>query len=368
MELQEKFFESEATRWRRMIPWLHLWRVFGIALDVRKVVLGMIGLGVVWSVSIVLPSPDVRSLDRSAEQYDSMVSSGDIGFGISLPQGEMPRQYLQFVAESPSWSDGLHGVICLIVFSIVGVAICRIAAIEFVTGSRGGFLSPVIYSIARLQSSLAAVFIPLAAVAILAGGCWLFGLLFRLPGIGLWLGCGLGWIPYLIGIGMTVMLVGIILGWPLMLASIATDGSDGFDALSRSYNYTYARLGQYLMMSMLSAIGGVISVWIMSFGVMMCSSLMRFILDSNSTDNRQVVTEFWSGMLMVGVSGYVISFVFSSSTIIYFLLRKSVDATPLDVYFKGATDTDSERIPLVGIAERNRAVAKASDEKETEPN
>ena len=42
----------------------------------------------------------------------------------------------------------------------------------------------------------------------------------------------------MLGLIMAVVLVGLV-GWPLMNATISTEGSDSFDALSRSYSYVY---------------------------------------------------------------------------------------------------------------------------------
>ena len=45
----------------------------------------------------------------------------------------------------------------------------------------------------------------------------------------------------LLGLMMAVLLLGALVGWPLMWATVSVEGTDAFDALSRSYAYTYHR-------------------------------------------------------------------------------------------------------------------------------
>jgi hypothetical protein len=40
---------------------------------------------------------------------------------------------------------------------------------------------------------------------------------------------------------MSILLLGAMVGWPLMWATVSVEGTDAFDALSRSYAYTYQR-------------------------------------------------------------------------------------------------------------------------------
>ena len=53
---------------------------------------------------------------------------------------------------------------------------------------------------------------------------------------------GLAW-PFvlLLGLLMAILLLGALVGWPLMWATVSVEGTDAFDALSRSYAYTYQR-------------------------------------------------------------------------------------------------------------------------------
>ena len=67
-----------------------------------------------------------------------------------------------------------------------------------------------------------------------------------IPLLGDILVAGIGWpLVLLAGLVMAVILVGLV-GWPLMYATISAEGSDSFDALSRSYSYVYQCPWHYL--------------------------------------------------------------------------------------------------------------------------
>src|SRR5262249_39136530 len=79
-----------------------------------------------------------------------------------------------------------------------------------------------------------------------AAGCAAFGLLHLLPASFGPVMAGLLFIvPLLLGLLMTVILVGLAAGWPLMHAAVAAGGPGGVDALRRAYAYVYQKPGRY---------------------------------------------------------------------------------------------------------------------------
>src|SRR5205823_10656261 len=52
------------------------------------------------------------------------------------------------------------------------------------------------------------------------------------------------WVPMLLGLLMAVGMVGLI-GWPLMSATISTEGTDSWEAVSRSYSDLCPAPGYY---------------------------------------------------------------------------------------------------------------------------
>jgi hypothetical protein len=63
---------------------------------------------------------------------------------------------------------------------------------------------------------------------------------------------------------MAVVLVGLI-GWPLMNPTIAAEGSDNFDALSRSYSYVYQAIWHYLWYWLVAIVYGAALIFFVGF-------------------------------------------------------------------------------------------------------
>jgi hypothetical protein len=79
-------------------------------------------------------------------------------------------------------------------------------------------------------------------------------------------------IVLIVGLIMAVVLVGLV-GWPLMNPTISAEGSDSFDALSRSYSYLYQAPWQYLWYCFLAVVYGMVLV----FFVVFMASLIVFL-------------------------------------------------------------------------------------------
>ena len=71
----------------------------------------------------------------------------------------------------------------------------------------------------------------------------------------------------------------------------------------------------------------------------------------------------WVQALALVKWGFVYSFFWSAMTVCYVLLRKSVDATPLEQVSRMIDDQDPEAIPISGIAaaEKREAESETSD-------
>ena len=66
----------------------------------------------------------------------------------------------------------------------------------------------------------------------------------------------------LLGLMMAVLLIGALMGWPLMWATVSVEGTDAFDALSRSYAYVYHRPWRLLWYVMFSLFLAIVSMFV----------------------------------------------------------------------------------------------------------
>ena len=227
-----------------------------------------------------------------------------------------------------------------IVWGIAGGAIARIAVVEAATGSRPGLRTALRFALGKAASLVGAPLTPMLAVAVLAGGCAAFGLLYRLPG---WFGAvvatALGFVPLLLGLVMALILIGLALGWPLMHATIAAEGEDAPDALSRSYSYVNQRLVRYGVHAALAWLIGALGWLAVVVFAWVVLSLAEWGVSLGAPDfeQRDEVAVwgrlFWSKFVGLLMTAWAYSYFWSSSSILYLILRRDVDGTDWhDVY------------------------------------
>ncbi len=238
----------------------------------------------------------------------------------------------------------------LALWAFFGGAITRIAAVSFARQENlswrkvGGFVRP------RWFSYVAAPLMPIVCTFMGAAVLALVGLMMQ-SDFGL-LVAGVLWPLVLIGgFIMAFLLIGLYFCWPLMWAAISTEGTDAFGALSHAYAYVMQRPLRYFLYALLAAVIGVLAwfvvtqfaFWIIElsyWGVSWGSGADRLAVINNAdelgdlgrTGTRFIL--FWNGCVTTLALAFVFSYFWVATTVIYFLLRREVDATELDeVYF-----------------------------------
>jgi hypothetical protein len=162
----------------------------------------------------------------------------------------------------------------LAVWGFFGGAITRLAAVQIARNEKIPLREALVFAKDHFISFFAAPAFPLLLLAILVIALWLFGWFEGLiPIFGDIVLAGLLWpLVLIVGLIMAVVLVGLI-GWPLMNPTISVEGSDSFDALSRSYSYVYQAIWHYLWYSVLALLYGMALV----FFVGLMASLVIFL-------------------------------------------------------------------------------------------
>lgn len=417
----------EAIPWRRMFPWLQLTRAFWIAIDLRKLLLAAAGLLLTSAGSLVFdqtpfgravlqqsagPGPDSQ---RWPWQWSlgfemGIRSDGTGGNALSEFRGVLDHPGTTALAALGNWRIVLHplraisdpagrifrgyshwtevadGVTrllwALVVWSIFGGAIGRIAAVQFARDQQMGIRRALIFSLQRFFGYLSAPLLPLAGVGVLWSLCVVGGWLGRLPGGVGEAVLGVLWgLELVFGLMMAVVLIGLAAGWPLMFATISVEGTDGFDGLSRMYNYVFERPLYYLWQVTLTLIYGSASiffVWLMTqllvhlaiWGVswgqgydatmhLLAGSPSIVIGGMRDFGNDAVmisngpgahIARWWMCALATLLVGFVYSYFWTAATVTYFLLRRSVDANDFDEVFVEDDQEEDELLPLVGAA------------------
>jgi len=164
------------------------------------------------------------------------------------------------------------------------------------------------------------------------------------------------------GFVMTILLLGVLLGWPLMWATISVEGTDSFDALNRTYSYIFQRPFRYFFYAIIAALVGWIGwvvvenfaasvIWLASWAVSWGAGSARIqeLTDGSSKSSLAYAATsliaFWRGLVKLLAIGYSFSYFGVASTAIYYLLRRDVDARETDEVFLDA-DTSEQKFGL----------------------
>src|SRR5207302_251379 len=106
--------------------------------------------------------------------------------------------------------------------------------------------------------------VPLGFIALITLLSILYGVIHLIPLLGDVVDSVAWLFVILLGFGQAILLVGLV-GYPLMYATVSAEGSDTFDALSRSYNYVFQSPWNYLWYSLVAVVYGAILVFFVGF-------------------------------------------------------------------------------------------------------
>lgn len=285
------------------------------------------------------------------------------------------------------WAIRYQPVYCIIFFaielavmSIAGGAICRIAALQFSRGEKPGLNEALRYSIKKFSSFFTAPLAPVGIVIFVGIFIFLLGLVGNIPRAGELI-VSLG-IPLALFAGslLAVIIIGAVAGINLMFPAVAYDGSDSFDAISRSFSYVYAKPWRMAIYTIIAAIYGSICYtfvrifafltlwithWVLQLGIWVDNGSsqvnklvaiwpkpdFRYLLgtsDTLTTNWTESVAAFLIYLFLLVVVGLVVSFIisfyFSANTIIYSLMRKMVDNTALEDIYMQFNEADAEPV------------------------
>lgn len=401
---------NEPIPYKILFPWLHLFRVFRLAIDFQKILLAIAGLLLlalgnhlfnklpfapeasgISSIqrTIQFPPPSSITIPQSLSP-DGLTgipaaTSGELLSPTTLlePMSFFTRPVLTLFETGASWSTLAYATTQLlwavIIWAIFGGAITRIAAIQFAQDDHIGCRAALGFSLKRILSLVSAPLLPFAGMGFFWGLCLLIGLFGNIPGAGGVI-VGLLWgLAFLFAFVMTLILLVTLAGWPLMMTTISVEDSDGFDGLSRIFSYLFGRIWYFLWLTVVTLCYGALCLflaevllqlmaylayWGVSWG--MGSAQAGTLFQPDQPSLATTISIGWGSILNLLFSGFVISFFWSASTVIYFLLRKCDDGTPLDhVYVAEEEQEESNELPLAGVAKTGEPIIERPVEPET---
>jgi hypothetical protein len=276
----------------------------------------------------------------------------------------------------------LCGIWELLVWAIFGGAVARVAALKFTRDEAPDLPGALRHSIGKISSYSMAPLLALAGAAVFGVQLALLGWVMQLDFLAMV--AGFAW-PFtlLLGLLMAILLIGALVGWPLMWATVGVEGTDAFDALSRSYAYVYQRPLRLLWYVLFAAVLAAVSMFIVKLFATSAISLGNWAVSWGLDDAtyRRIVNplpgelfpveaapatdaladteiaaedgpaltpteapsglqgsewmaakaiRFWKSLLGALAAGYQAGFLFVAAVGVYLLLRKDIDGAEMD--------------------------------------
>lgn len=403
----------EGIDWVAFAPVLRGVRSFRMALQPGKLVLALAAVLILFGVGSLMDLAwgDIAELSDGTEAgvYEVTLHRQGQGFavlmrsalsldfgmeGVGSSRSDGVAGALWFIAvDTPRWLFNNHpwfavvfGLIKLLVIGLFGGAICRMAATQACVGKTTSAVEALRYTAGRLAWFVVTPLMPGLLIALLGGLLALAGLVFfNLPGLDI-VGAVLYGLLLILGLLAALVSIGLVLGMPLMIPCLAVEGTDGFDAVSRCYNYVFFRPWQYAFylasMVVFAAVCYVTIAAVASSTLLLTDSFVgagsfveleelpidettRFDAASSEAMHGTLPEELtaesledtlkpaswimtqWVRLVWALVAAFMLSLYFCMTTWVYLLLRRSADATPIDDCDTGEgdvlwADTDSD--------------------------
>ncbi|MEM7228675.1 MAG: hypothetical protein AAF432_07665 [Planctomycetota bacterium] len=283
-----------------------------------------------------------------------------------------------------------YGLFFLIVCSVGGGALSRMSACQNAQQERLRIRDALGFVRDSSNALVSAPLLPLITVAIAAAGLFGLGILMIAPGLNV-IGSVLYGVALLLGCLLAFLLVGYAIGLPLLIPAVACENCSAGDAMQRAYAYVIQRpvhLALYYATALVGlAVGfAVVSVFA-SLTLNLTASIYGAVAGSESPmsvvggvglfDLRTTggveqtgwtnvtaasVLGFWQRLIVLLVGAYVMSYLFSASTIAYLLVRRASDGQDVDeIWQAGLTPGTMAPQPVVS-ARPKLDVQDASDD------
>ncbi len=277
----------------------------------------------------------------------------------------------------------LFFMLLVAIWGLCGGAICRSVALRIALDERIGLGEAFSYSRSRFVGFAVAPILPVVLALACAAFLWIGGWIGAIPFVGGFLVGVFFVLALLVGSVVAIVVLGGVAGYPLLTPAVAADNHDAIDASSTIYSYVFARPWKTIFYALVAGCYGavcvalvklLVTVTLWAVGTFMGASMNHggaYAVDATSQpvkiehkldamwqkpsvtgdgpffgtfgDERlrhvswfgRVCLKAWIYSLWGLVAAFVVSFFYSASSIIYFLLRRDVDSTDIeDVYIE----------------------------------
>jgi hypothetical protein len=379
--------EKESSQSLDNLPFTKVFQTFRIAIQPSKLIIALMAVVVLCITGWIMDYVVIAASDAPSEAgtFSSLWDAVGTGFhgavyslllldisGVATSIAECFEAIGQAIQDHYIYSI-IYIVIALVVASLAGGAICRIAALQFARGEKPGLGEALNFSTKRFVSLFAAPLTPLGIIVFMGLFIFVLGLIGNIPWAGeLLVGICMP-LTLLAGGLMAVVLIGAVAGFNLMFPAVGYDDADCFDAISRAFSYIYAKPWRMGFYTALAAVYGAICysfvrffafllLWVshrtLQLGILGDNSKLKTIWPQPSFvdffGGPSSVPSIWTEsvaaflvyifvLVTVGlVISFVVSFYFSANTVIYALMRNKVDNTAVEDVYTYPEETKTE--------------------------
>ncbi|TET37146.1 MAG: hypothetical protein E3J72_06830 [Planctomycetota bacterium] len=145
----------------------------------------------------------------------------------------------------------LYAIWFVIAWAFFSGAIARIMAMRIARDETIELKNAVAFAVKRFGTHIFAVLFIVIAMIFFYMCCMLAGVMGRIPHVGPIILIFVYILVFAAILIVTLLAVGLVFGFNLISASIASDGVDTFDAISRAYSYVFSRPWQILLYTVL---------------------------------------------------------------------------------------------------------------------
>ena len=313
---------------------------------------------------------EVRPLGpfEATANYISDSWNGIVDAGLQLDPVGMWQGAVEIVWELPQllWQGGYHwfisvyGFILIVVLCIGGGAIARMQACWHARSHRLSMNDAIDYSTRRWRALLLAIFGPAMFVAAITIVLMVMGLvLLNIPWLNL-IGGLLYGISLLLGFLVAMIAVGYAACFPMLIPAIIVENCGGGEAVQRSFSYVLNRAIQfsgYLFVLIISLVLGFVVVrlvtnltldltanlvgsWTFNSSLHSAGSLRDAVVPLVTIawyeSTAGWLVNMWESVLHNMMIGWVFSGFFSTSTMLYLLMRRACDEQDTrDIWWEG---------------------------------
>lgn len=412
--------EIRSIDWRRWFQFLEILRSFRMAIHPASLVLCFVALaGSFWLGVLVdqLPAPVGHTAEQvggpSFFEHIHRIATTTLWGDWSLPYvgGRTWDDFFAFLMAPVSavrnlvalaityWQDApwfalINTVLMLSIWALVGTAVTRMAAVRVAREESVPAKQALCFAVRKWPSAVTGPLIPFGVLVFLALLMGAFtGLFLWIPHVGEWLVAVFFFLPLLLSVVLALIFIGGAFSVGLQWPTIAAEGSDSFDAISRSISYISSRPWKYLFSTVFSIVYGCATfilvkfvafltlfiaheaIAVFSWGQGDATEKISRLWEAPALDNpwpmpgfeqywsepaASCVFMFWIWVVLGVMMAFLVSFFLCSQTVIYFLMRKSVDATDIEeVYLE---EGEEEELPLEGTGEAEAPAGEPPEE------